>query len=53
MVCVLIKAILQFCHSVFLWRDNGILGFTVMCLSIGTPKNNKFSIFSKWKIYHF
>ena len=25
---------------------------TVMCLSIGTPKNNKFSICSKWKIYY-
>ena len=27
--------------------------FTVMCLSIGTPKNNEFSIFSNWKIYYF
>ena len=26
---------------------------TVMCLSIGTPKNNKFSICSKWKIHYF
>ena len=26
---------------------------TLMCLSIGTPKNNKFSIFSKWKIHYF
>ena len=26
---------------------------TLMCLSIGTPKNNKFSICSKWKIHHF
>ena len=25
----------------------------VMCLSIGTPKNNKFSICSKWKINFF
>ena len=24
-----------------------------MCFSIGTPKNNKFSICSKWKIYYF
>ena len=24
-----------------------------MCLSIGTPKNNKFSICSKWKIHYF
>ena len=27
--------------------------FTLMCLSIGTPKNNKFSICSKWKIRYF
>ena len=26
------------------------MGNSVMCLSIGTPKNNKFSICSKWKI---
>ena len=26
---------------------------TVMCLSIGTPRNNRFSICSKWKIYNF
>ena len=26
---------------------------TIMCLSIGTPKKNKFSICSKWKINHF
>ena len=26
---------------------------TLMCLSIGTPKNNKFSICSKWKIHKF
>ena len=24
-----------------------------MCLGIGTPKNNKFSICFKWKIYYF
>ena len=24
-----------------------------MCLSIGTPKYNKFSICSKWKMYYF
>ena len=24
-----------------------------MCLSIGTPKNNKFSICPKWKIHYF
>ena len=23
-----------------------------MCISIGTPKNNKFSICSKWKIHY-
>ena len=27
-------------------------GITVMCISIGTPKNNKFSICPKWKIYY-
>ena len=27
--------------------------YTLMCLSIGTPKNNKFSICFKWKIYYF
>ena len=27
--------------------------YTLMCLSIGTPKNNKFSICSKWKIHYF
>ena len=26
---------------------------TLMCLSIGTPENNKFSICSKWKIHYF
>ena len=26
---------------------------TKMCLSIMIPKNNKFSICSKWKIYYF
>ena len=26
---------------------------TLMCLSNGTPKNNKFSICSKWKIHYF
>ena len=26
---------------------------TLMCLSIGTPKNDKFSICSKWKIRYF
>ena len=25
----------------------------ILCLSIGTPPNNKFSICSKWKIYYF
>ena len=27
--------------------------YTLKCLSIGTPKNNKFSICSKWKIHYF
>ena len=36
-------------HSVC---HNDPLG-TLMCLSIGTPKNNKFSIGSKWNIYYF
>ena len=27
--------------------------FTLMCLSIGKLKNNKFSICSKWKIHYF
>ena len=26
---------------------------TVMCLNIGTPKNDRFSICSKWKINYF
>ena len=26
---------------------------TLMCLSIGTPNNNKFSICPKWKIQYF
>ena len=26
---------------------------TLKCLSIGTPKNNKFSICPKWKIHYF
>ena len=30
-----------------------VIQYTVMCLSIGTPKNNKFSICSKWKINVF
>ena len=28
-------------------------GNTLMCLSIGTPKNNEFFICSKWKIHYF
>ena len=28
-------------------------GPTLMCLSIGTPKINKFSICPKWKIHYF
>ena len=33
--------------------ENGKTVHTLMCLSIGTPKNNKFSICSKWKIHYF
>ena len=42
-------------HHEFSGRDFLPRAFwnTVMCLSIGTPKNNKFSICSKWKIYYF
>ena len=29
------------------------MGITLKCLSIGTPKNNKFSICPKWKIHCF
>ena len=25
----------------------------VLCLNFGTPENNKFSIWNKWKIYYF
>ena len=25
----------------------------VLCLNFGTPKNNQFSIWDKWKIYYF
>ena len=25
----------------------------VLCLNFGTPKNNEFSIWNKWKIYYF
>ena len=31
----------------------GMQVITLMRLSIGTPKNNKFSICSKWKIHYF
>ena len=34
--------------SIVIYKNN-----TLMCLSIETPKNNKFSICSKWKIYYF
>ena len=30
-----------------------IFSLTLMCLSIGTPKNDKFSICPKWKIHNF
>ena len=25
----------------------------VLCLKFGTPENNEFSIWNKWKIYYF
>ena len=25
----------------------------VLCLNLGTPENNEFSIWNKWKIYYF
>ena len=25
----------------------------VLCLNFGTPENNEFSIWDKWKIYYF
>ena len=25
----------------------------VLCLNLGTPENNEFSIWDKWKIYYF
>ena len=25
----------------------------VLCLNFGTPENNEFSIWNKWKIYYF
>ena len=34
--------------KVYLAMDN-----TLKCLSIGTPKNNEFSICPKWKIHYF
>ena len=30
-----------------------VLFITLKCLSIGTPKNSKFSICPKWKIHYF
>ena len=47
-IVIFVKSCLQNDHSV----AEGIED-TLMCLSIGTPKNNKFSICSKWKIYYF
>ena len=38
----------KFMYPVQEWK-----GCTLKCLSIGTPKNNKFSICPKWKIYYF
>ena len=33
--------------------DRELSEYTLKCLSIGTPKNNKFSICPKWKIHYF
>ena len=27
--------------------------YSVLCLNFGTPENNEFSIWNKWKIYYF
>ena len=37
------------------WQNTPCLKMTrtLKCLSIGTPKNNKFSICLKWKIHYF
>ena len=39
-------------NAVLMPASHTITIHTVMCVSIGTPKNNKFSICSKWKIYY-
>ena len=36
--------------QISLHKGAGSSGYTMLCLSFGTPKNNKFSICSKWKI---
>ena len=38
---------------VVILNEHELKNYTIMCLSIGTPKDNKFSICSKWKIYYF
>ena len=40
------------CRSM-IFNYPGVELHTLMCLSIGTPKDNKFSICSKWKIHSF
>ena len=40
-------------HVITLRDKKNCLLIILMCLSIGTPKNNKFSICPKWKIHYF
>ena len=44
---------LQLMEGCNLFKVGMVIRLTLMCLSIGTPKNNKFSICSKWKIHNF
>ena len=46
-----LKKILHSNKYQVLWKHAILI--TLMCWSIGTPKNNKFFICSKWKIYYF
>ena len=34
-------------------HSSSLVSNTLMCLNIGAPKNNKFSICTKWKLYFF
>ena len=40
-------------HPPFVLQSVANTKVTLMCSSIGTRKNNKFSICSTWKIYYF